>query len=108
MENKSKRIMVSRGVDVNFVTILDKEILDDASIKDLEQEIGAVMADGERPNLLVDFSNVKFMSSAFLGLLVKIHKRVREDGGEIKLSNVHPNIYRVFEITRLDKVFDIS
>lgn len=108
MGGKSSRIIVNRGVDVSFVTIVDEEILDEADIKEIEQEISAVMAEGERPNLLLDFSNVKFMSSAFLGLLVKIHKRVVEDGGELKLSNLDRNLQRVFQITRLDKVFDIS
>jgi anti-sigma B factor antagonist len=47
------------------------------------------------------------MSSAFLGLLVKIHKRVIEAGGDLQLCNLSPNLYKVFEITKLTKIFDI-
>ncbi len=108
MESKNSRIVVNRGIDVSIVTIVDEEILEEVAIKDIEREIAAVMADGDRPNLLMDFSNVKFMASAFLGLLVKIHKRVVENGGTLKITNLDPNLYRVFQITRLDKVFDIS
>ncbi|MHC4497097.1 MAG: STAS domain-containing protein [Planctomycetota bacterium] len=56
----------------------------------------------------MDFCNVKFMTSAFLGLLVKVHKRLREREGHLKLRHIDPNIYKAFEITQLTKVFDIS
>ena len=48
------------------------------------------------------------MSSAFLGLLVKIQKRVNEKEGHLTLKNIDPNIQQVFEITQLTRVFDIS
>ena len=103
-----ERIFVQHGVDVTFVTLNDEEILEEQHIKELEEDIIFVIEEAKRENMMLDFCNVKFMSSAFLGLLVKIHKRVRESGGYLKLRHIDPNIYKVFEITQLTRVFDIS
>ncbi len=108
MEANTPRVSIQRGVDMAFVTLNDKEILDEAAIKELEKSIMVLVDEADQRNMLLDFSNVKFMSSAFLGLLVKIHKHLRERGGELKIRNVDPKIFRVFEITRLNKVFDIA
>jgi anti-anti-sigma factor len=48
------------------------------------------------------------MSSAFLGLLVKVHKRVLELNGRLQLYNLDPKIHKVFEITKLVRIFDIA
>ena len=58
--------------------------------------------------MVLNFANVKFMTSAMLGLLVRVHKKVLERGGQIELRNMDSNIHKVFEITQLTKVFDIS
>jgi len=103
-----ERIFVQHGVDVTFVTLNDEEILEEQHIKELEEEIMFIIEEAKRENMMLDFCNVKFMTSAFLGFLVKVHKRVCERGGFLKLRHIDPTIYKVFEITQLTKVFDIS
>jgi anti-sigma B factor antagonist len=108
MEPIDEKIFVQHGVDVTFVTFNDEEILDEQHVKEIEEEVMSVVEEAKRENMMLDFSNVQFMTSAFLGLLVKIHKRIREKGGYLKLRHINPTIYKVFEITQLTKVFDIS
>ena len=108
MEPVDERIFVQHGVDVTFVTLNDAEILEEQYVKELEEEIMSVVEAAKRENMMLDFCYVKFMTSAFLGLLVKVHKRICERGGHLKLRHIDPNIYKVFEITQLTKVFDIS
>jgi len=108
MEPIDERIFVQHGVDVTFVTLNDEEILEDQHIRELEEELMFVVEEAKRQDMMLDFCNVKFMTSAFLGLLVKVHKRVREKGGHLKLRHIDPKIHKVFEITQLTKVFDIS
>jgi anti-anti-sigma factor len=74
----------------------------------LEDAIVPVINENSDGKLTLDFCHVQFMSSSVLGLLVKIHKKVCELGGHLKLLNVNANIYKVFEITQLTKIFDIS
>jgi anti-anti-sigma factor len=57
--------------------------------------------------MILDFGNVRFLSSAVLGLLIRVSKRIYERDGRLKLCNINPKIYEVFKITRLTKTFDI-
>ena len=108
MKPVDERIFVQHGVDVTFVTLNDAKILEEQYVKELEEEIMSLVEAAKRENVMLDFCNVEFMTSAFLGLLVKVHKRIRERGGNLKLRHIDPSIYKVFEITQLTKVFDIS
>ena len=103
MEQEQTRMKVEHGLNTTFVTFVDERILDDQQIKEIHESLEP--DDGE---MVLNFANVTFMSSAVLGLLVRVHKRVRERGGQLKLRNLDPSLQKVFEITQLTKVFDIS
>jgi len=107
MEPTEPRVRIEYGTEVSIVTLVDENILEDVQIKKLEQALLPVVQKNEAGKLILNFENVRFMSSAFLGLLVKIHKRVIEAGGHLQLYNLDPKIYKVFEITQLTKIFDI-
>ena len=108
MENTDERLFVQHGKNVTFVTFNDQEILNEQCVKELEEEALALVEQARRQNMVLDFCNVKHLTSAFLGLIVKVHKRIRKRGGQLKLQNVDPSIYKLFEITGLTKVLDIS
>ncbi len=107
MEPKEARIIVENGTDVTLVTFTDENILEEQQIRRLERALLPVVRQNEQKRLVLNFQNVKFMSSSFLGLLVKIHKRVIEMDGRLQLFNLDPKIHKVFEITQLVKIFDI-
>lgn len=58
--------------------------------------------------LVIDFSQVNFIDSTGLGVLVSIHKRSIEQGVQLILRNISPKVYDIFEITMLDEVFTIE
>jgi len=107
MEPTEDRIIVENGIDVTLVTFEDETILEEQQLRELERVLLPIVRQNEEKRLVLNFENVEFMSSSFLGLLVKIHKRVIERGGHLQLFNLDPKIYKVFEITQLVKVFDI-
>ncbi|MHC4521425.1 MAG: STAS domain-containing protein [Planctomycetota bacterium] len=108
MEQQTEHLFVQHAEDVTIVTINDEQILEKACIKGLEESLLAIVDAWKRQNIILDFANVRFMSSAFLGLLVKLQTRIFEKGGQLTLKNIAPDIHKVFEITQLTKVFDIS
>jgi len=107
MEPKESKIVVETGTDVTIVTLEDEQILDEQQIRRLERALLPVIRENGDKRLVLNFQNVRFMSSAFLGLLVKVHKRVLELDGSLQLYNLDPKIYKVFEITKLTQIFDI-
>ena len=108
MEELESKIKVERLINKMIITFNDESILEEGQIKKLESAIVPLINENDKGELALDFCNVQFMSSSVLGLLVKIHKKVCEIGGDLKLWNINPGIYKVFEITNLNKIFDIS
>lgn len=60
------------------------------------------------PKILVNLSKVTYVDSSGLATLVGILKGIRSYGGKMKLANMSPKIKSLFEITKLDKLFDIT
>ena len=108
MEQEQSKIIVESGIDVTIVTLTEERIVDEEQIKELQKSFGPVIEKNQDKELILNFVNVKFMTSALLGLLVRIHKKVRELGGRLRLSNLDSNLRKVFEITQLTRIFEIS
>lgn len=108
MQAEESIIKVEYGIDTTIVTLGAERILEEQQIKELSDSVMPVIEKNKDGKLILNFSNVEFMSSSLLGLLIKVHKRVCEMGGHLQLININSNIYKVFEITRLTKVFDIE
>jgi anti-sigma B factor antagonist len=107
MSEIKPRISVEYTAKATIITFTDEKILEDRDVRALQESIMAVIEQAEGINLILDFYNVRFLSSAVLGLLLRVSKRVYEGDGRLRLCNISPKIYEVFRITRLTKVFDI-
>ena len=103
-----RRLQVSEVGEVTVVRFIDRKILDEANIQELGQELFQLVEDDNRKRLLLNFSSVEFLSSAALGKLITLDKKVKAHAGKLKLSNIRPEIYEVFAITKLNKLFDIK
>ena len=90
-----------------IITFTDEKILDQQDIQSLQESIMSVISQSKPIRIILDFINVKFLSSSVLGLLIRVSKKIYEEDGELRLRNIDPKIYEVFKITRLTKVFDI-
>jgi len=101
------RIGVEYAENATIVSFTDERILEETDIKALQESLMSVVEQADRINLVLDFGNVRFLSSAVLGLLIRILKRIRERDGQLKLCRINQKIYEVFKITRLTKTFDI-
>jgi anti-anti-sigma factor len=100
-------ITVTKRDGVNIVEFNDRKILDELSIRELGEQLNEVV-DSESPvRILLNFQQVEHLSSAALGMLITLDKRVKESKGSLRLSNINTQIYEVFKITRLNKMFQI-
>tara|TARA_R110002072_G_scaffold42064_19_gene118558 strand:- start:148838 stop:149194 length:357 start_codon:yes stop_codon:yes gene_type:complete len=101
------RLRISETDGTTLVEFVDRNILDEANIQAINEEITAVIERTDTPKLLISFSNVDHLSSAALGALITINNKIREKTGQLHLANIDPQIYEVFVITRLNKLFNI-
>jgi len=103
-----QRLDVNEVGDVTVVRFRDRKIIDDINIQELGQELFRLIETDNRRKLLLNFSSVDFLSSAALGKLITLDKKVKAHSGVMKLSNIRPEIYEVFAITKLNRLFDIQ
>ena len=102
------RISVKYAGSATVVSFTDEKILEEKDINDLQESLMSVIESASgKISLILDFGNVRFLSSAVLGLLIRVSKRIYEQEGQLRLCNINSKIYEIFKITRLTKTFDI-
>jgi anti-sigma B factor antagonist len=102
-----RRIDVSKVGDVSVVRFVDRKIVDEAQVQELAADLFHLVEHDNHRSLLLNFSGVEFVSSAALGKLITLDRKVKAAKGRLKMSDVRPEIMEVFEITKLNRVFDI-
>lgn len=91
--------------NVLVVTLLDRRL--DASVStQFKEDIQAMIAQGTH-HILLDFGQVDFIDSSFLGTLVSLLKSLHGKG-ELAVCSLNNNIHSMFKLTRMDKIFTIG
>ena len=93
--------------NIRVVEFTNNKILDEANIDAIQRSLNALIDEQPTPRILLDFTNVDHLSSAALGALINVNNRVRQKNGELRLTNIKPQILEVFVITKLNKLFRI-
>ena len=102
------RISVKYAGNATIVSFTDEKFLEEKDINELQESLMSVIESASgKISLILDFGNVRFLSSAVLGLLIRVSKRIYEQEGQLRLCSINPKIYEIFRITRLTKTFDI-
>lgn len=73
-------------------------------------ELGAAMdraADEGRNYIVLDLGGVEYMSSAGLREMVRVLKRVKRSGGDLRIANPSDRVREVLELAGLDTIFEI-
>ena len=103
-----RHLDVSEVGDVTVVRFRDQKIIDDLNIQELGQELFRLVEGDSRSKLLLNFAAVDFLSSSALGKLITLDKKVKAAEGSLKLCHIRPEIYEVFAITKLNRLFEIK
>ncbi|UCC74526.1 MAG: STAS domain-containing protein [Gemmatimonadota bacterium] len=96
---------ISSHDDVTIVEVTGQLIV--GNRQELKDEVLRLLEGGSR-KYLIDFSDTAYIDSSGLGVLVSLSKKVREKGGEMRLSNLNEDLRTLFELTKLDTLFFIA
>ena len=107
MSTGHRRLDIEEVGDVTVARFIDKKILDEGNIQIIGNQLFGLVEDDGRQKIVLDFSNVEYLSSAALGKLITMDKKVKASKGRLRLCSVRPDIYEVFAITKLNKLFDM-
>ena len=105
---RRRRLEVEDIGDVTVVNFVDRKILDEQNIQIIGEQLFSLVDESGRRKILLNFHNVEYLSSAALGKLITLNKNNNALGGNLVLCEIDPQIYEVFEITKLDKFFNIQ
>jgi anti-sigma B factor antagonist len=106
-DGQQQRISVSEKNNAIIVQFRDSKILEDRTIQQLGTELIDLVQGRSAPRLVLDFTGVKYLSSAALGKLITLRRKVDQVGGKLKLCEIDTETMDVFRIAKLDDYFDI-
>lgn len=96
---------VSKSDDVTVISVEGQLIV--GNRQELKQKVLEELEKGER-KFVVDFSSTGYIDSSGLGVLVSLSKKIREQGGELRLASLNEDLRTLFELTKLDTLFKIA
>jgi len=75
--------------------------------QELKQRVLDALEAGDR-RFLIDFTKTGYIDSSGLGVLVSLSKKIRDEGGDLRLAGLNEDLKTLFELTKLDTLFAIT
>ena len=88
------------------LTIEVKDRIDTVTAPDFENEILDEM--GKFDSLIIDFTNLEYISSAGLRVLIATQKKLKPENIPMTLINVNDTINEIFRMSGFDKILKIE
>jgi anti-sigma B factor antagonist len=105
---KRRRLEVEDYGEITVVNFIDKKILDEQNIQKIGEDLFSLVDELGRKKILLNFTNVEYLSSAALGKFITLNRKVQTAGGKLAMCSINDDIFEVFEITKLNKLFNIQ
>jgi anti-sigma B factor antagonist len=96
---------IARDGDRVVLSIVGQLVVENR--QELKQQVVDELERGAR-TFLLDFRQTGYIDSSGLGALVSIAKRIRQQAGELRLANLNDDLKTMFELSRLDALFQID
>jgi anti-sigma B factor antagonist len=90
---------------VNFLETVS--MFEGDKVKGVADELLDLIESRQFVKLLLNLSNAYFVSSAMLAHLVKLHRKLQETKGKLRLCCLRPVIEDAFRVSNFDKIFEI-
>src|ERR1700693_2035637 len=98
--------ITKKEIDGVSVVALDGRIVLGEESTQLREQVKALIAEGKK-KIVLDMSNVRYIDSAGLGILVAAHVSAKNQGAALHLSNLGNKFHDVLQLTRLLTVFNV-
>jgi anti-sigma B factor antagonist len=107
-DSRHLRLVVQTAGDTTVVRFTGHQVfLDEEAVRLLSEQFLALAEGPIQDTLFLDFSSVAYVSSLMLGTLIRLHRKLQEAGRRLTLGNLRPEVYEVFEVTRLTVLLDV-
>lgn len=103
-----RRRFETQDVDGVKVIRFADAILDQEDRPVIEDDVFGLVEGSDQKHLRLDLVDVRFVSSAALGALIALQRKLRAVGGRLSLCNLNPEMREVIRATKLDSVLDLE
>jgi anti-sigma B factor antagonist len=100
-------LIIERHESVSLVRFRDPSILDSLSIQRIGRSLQEVVEAPGVSGVVLDFTNVRFLASEALRVLLTLRSKAEKSRSRIALCCIRPELIRVFSLTNLDQMFKI-
>jgi anti-sigma B factor antagonist len=90
--------------DDGEATLRIEGTLDAVTAPELRPALDALVAENKQ-KIIIDLSSLRLIDSSGVGVLVSLFKRVRANGGDVRIVGVRDQPRAIFRLLRLDRVF---
>ncbi len=97
-------LVITETNDACVVDFRDESVLDGTTVPAVTEDLFDLVDNRGHAKILLDLSAVRLLSSAMIGTLVALHKKAVDRGGEAVLCGLSGNLFKVFQVSRLDMV----
>lgn len=101
-----KILVIEKRGNADIVHFLAQRLTDPMVADNIKEHLLNAV-DAGKIYLTIDFSNVQYLSSSYLSILVALDKKVKAEGGSVNICCLNQNIASIFSIARFDMIFDI-
>jgi|GEM_PF-588348 len=101
-----KYLTLHQQDDITIVRFTNPTILDAYHINDVSKELYALVEQEGCRQIVLDFADIRMLSSQTLSVLLNMRKILDEVAGKMVISGIDPKLYRVFKITNVNSLFE--
>jgi anti-sigma B factor antagonist len=105
--SNSTKFEVNHKHDSELEFLYLRGYLDAHTAPDLEDAIGNLVKGGKN-KIIINLKDLDYISSAGLGVFMAFIEEIRESGGDIKLAELKPKVFTVFDLLGFPMLFDIE
>jgi anti-anti-sigma factor len=101
-------LLVQRYDKIVLAEVKKERLLDPAAITSLGEALIAECDRTAKISLVIDVTEVGYLSSAMIGKLVAVHKAAKVSKGRVAIVGLKPTLLQMFKVTQLDKLFQFA
>jgi len=87
------------------VTVIPVEELDASNAGDFKRDIAPLLE--TQTKLVIDLARLRFVDSSGLGAFISCLRKLKANGGDLKLCGMSKQVRAVFELVRMHRIFEI-
>ena len=101
-------LLIQREMDITVVDLQDTRILDVSQIESIGEQLFKLVDKMDRKKLILDFSKVRHMGSAAIGMIISLNEKSKAIKGTLVISGVRPDVMKIFTIMKLHKLLKFA